>query len=423
MKFNPFMPSGFVTPGMFHGRMPEMKAIERALFQARHGNPVHFLVMGERGIGKSSLLHVAALVASGRLETLEGNHRLQFLVVQADLGNAKSQIDIVKAVAGQLRREVSKREAIKVKAKAFWDWVSNWEVLGVRYHKDGSQPDAQDAIDELVAQISGLCEAVHGELDGVAIFVDEADHPPEDAGLGAFCKFFTERLAREGCTNVIVAMAGLPSLLPKLRTSHESAPRVFTTMMLEPLEHAERVQVVESGLDEAEAKNGRATEIDADAISLISSLSEGYPHFIQQFAYSAFDVDTDWRIDRDDVSDGAFGENGALSQLGDKFFSEMYHSRIASNDYRAVLNTMASSGDAWVSRKDIIERSTLASTTVTNALNTLKAKNIIQADDSRKGRGFYRLPTRSFAAWILAVQAVSPRADTAVAADNDAGEP
>lgn len=409
MKYNPFMPSGFVTPGMFHGRVAEMKAIERALFQARHGNPVHFLIMGERGIGKSSLLHVAALVASGKLPTIEDQHTLRFLVVQADLGNAKTQLDIVRAIASQLRREVSKKEALKHKAKAFWEWVSNWEVLGVRYHKDNANADPQDAIDELVSRLSDLCVATDGELDGIAIFIDEADHPPEEAALGAFSKFFTERLAREGCSKVILGLAGLPTLLPKLRASHESAPRVFSTLLLDPLEPHERNQVVESGLDEAASRNDRATEIEDDALRLISNLSEGYPHFIQQFAFSAFDTDQDDNIDREDVLDGAFAENGALSQLGDKFFSEMYHSKIASNDYRRVLNTMAEVGDAWIGRKEIIERSGLLPTTVTNALNTLKAKAIIQADESRKGRGFYRLPTRSFAAWILAVKAVTPK--------------
>jgi Fe2+ or Zn2+ uptake regulation protein len=104
---------------------------------------------------------------------------------------------------------------------------------------------------------------------------------------------------------------------------------------------------------------------------------------------------------------GAYSENGALSQLGNKYFSEMYHSKIASDQYRAVLDTMASNhGDKWVSRKTIIEESRLSNTTVTNALTALKARGIILSDESRKNRGFYRLPTRSFAAWINALKSV-----------------
>jgi len=422
MRFNPFRPNGFVSPGMFHGRMPEVAAIERALFQTKHGNPQHILVQGERGIGKSSLLHVSALTASGQLETLD-DQTLRFLVVQADLGNARSQIDVIKAIAGQLRREVGKREVVREKAKAFWDWASNWEVLGVRYHKDAPPPDPQDVIDELVSRISALCTDTQDDLDGVALFIDEADHPPEDAAVGAFIKFFTERLARDGCNRVLLILAGLPHLVGKLRASHESAPRVFTTMSLDPLEPDEREQVIRSGLDVAAETNGFRTDITDEARRLIASMSEGYPHFIQQFAHSAFEVDKDNLIDRDDVMEGAFGENGALSQLGDKFFSEMYHSRIASNDYREVLNTMASEGDKWIGRKDIIERSGLPQTTVTNALNTLKAKHIIVADETRKGRGFYRLPTRSFAAWILAGRTASREGEAPITRQLSAENP
>lgn len=161
----------------------------------------------------------------------------------------------------------------------------------------------------------------------------------------------------------------------------------------------------------ANEKNTAATDITLEAKNLLADLSEGYPHFIQQFAFSAFQHDKDNLITAQDVIGGAFSENGALSQLGDKYFNEMYHLRIASNDYRHVLNTMASHGDQWVSRRQIIEESALAKTTVTNALNALKARQIIMSDDSRKGRGFYRLPTRSFAAWINAIRSVSERTE------------
>jgi hypothetical protein len=55
-KYNPFRPNSIVTTGMFCGRFDEMKAAEQSLFQTKHENPKHFLISGERGIGKSSLL-------------------------------------------------------------------------------------------------------------------------------------------------------------------------------------------------------------------------------------------------------------------------------------------------------------------------------------------------------------------------------
>ena len=53
---------------MFVGRLDELDTIERALFQSKNGNPQHFLVQGERGIGKSSLFTFVEAIADGRLK-------------------------------------------------------------------------------------------------------------------------------------------------------------------------------------------------------------------------------------------------------------------------------------------------------------------------------------------------------------------
>jgi hypothetical protein len=49
-RFNPFRPGSVVTPGMFAGRGAELNILEKALFQAKHGKPDHFVISGERGI-------------------------------------------------------------------------------------------------------------------------------------------------------------------------------------------------------------------------------------------------------------------------------------------------------------------------------------------------------------------------------------
>ena len=56
MKINPFKPNYPVQPGMFIGRIKEVERLESQLFQTKAGQPTNFLITGERGIGKSSLL-------------------------------------------------------------------------------------------------------------------------------------------------------------------------------------------------------------------------------------------------------------------------------------------------------------------------------------------------------------------------------
>ena len=402
MRYNPFRPNGMVAPGMFAGRDEELKAIEQSLFQTKNENPHHFLNQGERGIGKSSLFVYVDIVASGELAAEDGS-KLRFITISVDLNGCASQLDIVRAIGRELRRTMSTREWLKARAKKVWDWVTNWEVLGVAFH--GARPDMlEDARDSLVDRIVDLCDGVKDEIDGILILIDEADSPGPEAELGSFVKLFTERLSRRRCNKVLIGMAGLPSIIARLKESHESSARIFEVYSLQPLEPTEREWVVQRGLTVANEKNEKPTQITTAALKMICELSEGYPHFLQQFAFSAFAEDSDYVVDVEDVARGAFNENGALAQLGVKYFSEMYHARINSEDYRRVLDTMADHGDEWVAKATLIkETPKVTEHNVGNALAALKEKKIILQEEGK--RGLYRLPTKSFAAWINAVKA------------------
>lgn len=408
-KFNPFKPGNIVHPGMFVGRLDELKVIERCLFQTKHGNPQHFLVQGERGIGKSSLLFYVEVLS--RSQTA-GDAPFNFLTISVDIGRCQSQIEIVRKLGRGMRTAIGDKQAIKDKAKGIWDWLTNWEVLGVRYHKPEDEIDSEEVLEQFVSKLTQFCAETEGAVDGILFLIDEADRPSSDAGLGEMLKLVSERLTKHGCNRVCFGLAGLPSVMTRLRESHDSSPRLFHTMLLEPLEVEERKQVVRLGINEANQKNTVRTLIEPDALIFLAELSEGYPNFVQQFSYCAFETDIDDVIDEEDVAQGAFGEGGAISQLGDKYFNEMYHARIASEDYRRVLDAMADYGDGWVSRQQIIKESGVSESIVTNALQTLKARGIIIPDDKR--RGFYKLPTNSFAAWINAIRSARAKADATI---------
>ncbi len=393
MKFNPFVPNGIAYPGMFLGRLDEIEKIEHAFFQTKNSNPHHLLFSGERGIGKSSLLYYADLIARSELDNIR--LKFDFLTVSTDLAGVTTQGGIIRQIARELRSKLKSHEKLKERAK------NVWEILGVKYngHEENIDPDA--ALDDLITLFANILGAQ--QFDGMAILLDEADNPPTTAGLGKFVKILTERLAKRNCYNVMLFLAGQPLLIGKLRESHESSLRVFQILDMKPLEESERIQVVERGIEIANERNEEKTSITNKAKELIASLSEGYPHFIQQFSYSAFEYDSDDKISNTDVLAGTFSENGAIHQLGTKYFSELYYSKISSEDYRKVLNFMAEHGDGWVSRKDIvIGCPAVAKHNVTNALSELKKRDIILTDESR--HGFYRLPTKSFATWIIAVK-------------------
>ncbi|MER9412895.1 hypothetical protein [Mesorhizobium sp. M0589] len=408
LKYNPFRPNDIVHSGMFVGRLDELTLIEKCLFQTKHKNPQHFIVQGERGIGKSSLLFAVNMLAEGTLPPFAAPE-FNFLSVSIDLGGCTTQNDVVRKIGRGLRKEIGSKNAVKEKAKAAWEWLSNWEVLGVSFSKEQIVLDTEEVAEQFVDNIAAFCEAMGSDIDGILFLIDEADRPSVDAGLGAYLKLIAERLKWQGCDRIVFGLAGLPTLLGKLRDSHESSPRLFSTMLLEPLEIDERKRVVRNGIEEANRKNAVKTTITEEAIDFLAELSEGYPHFVQQFSYSAFDHDKDNEIDIEDVGEGAFDDGGALTQLGDKFFKDMYLARVSSAEYRRVLDAMAEYGDDWVPRKTIIKESGVSEANVANALRALKAKEVILQDATL--RGLYKLPTKSFAAWINAIRSARAKSD------------
>jgi hypothetical protein len=408
MKFNPFRPNSIVGPGMFSGRLNEVEAIEKSLNQTRHSNPRHFLIEGEKGIGKSSLLFYIQAVGEGRI-SMPDNMSFKFLVLSVELSEGLTCHEIIRKIAIELKTQVRNRHDLEQIVKTAWDFLSNWSILGVEYKKDAGARDPTEVTEELASTMKDIIVTANNkldaakQLDGILVLIDEADKPDATARLGEFVKLFTERLTKIGCDQVCLGLAGLPTLITTLRGSHDSAPRVFEALNLQPIGHKDSLSVIYRGIDLANQENADKTSITDEAAHLIVRLAEGYPHFIQQFAFSAFDEDKDGIIDATDVQNGAFAPNGALDQLGKRYFDDMYYVKVWSDDYRKVLHAMTDYLDGWAPRADIIRKSGIKESQVNNALTALRDRNIIIANPQHRGE--YRLPTKSFAVWIKAIEA------------------
>lgn len=398
MKYNPFKPGSIVHPGMFAGRLTEIREIEKLLFQTKNGNSSSFLIHGERGIGKSSLLFYINAVARGEISPDDGTN-FNFMVISVSLEPHDTYKDVIYKIAREYDRELKKNEKIKATLKEVWEFITNWEVMGVKYQKVKEELDAEVMLEELTEKTISILEKTNNTLDGIYIFIDEADKPSLNPNLGVLSKYMTERIHKKGIQNFGIGIIGISSVIEKIKESHESALRIFSYYNLTPLNPLERKIVIELGLDTAKEKNGKETAIDEDAKNLIARWSEGYPHFLQQYAYSTFEVDTDDKITKEDVFRGLIMENGALHQLGVRYFDNMYFKEIYSEDYRKILQVMAAHDDEYISKKTIVAQTGLKEYTVQNAITACAKKGILSLKPGR--RGMYKLISNSFRVWIL----------------------
>ncbi|TAJ99294.1 MAG: ATP-binding protein, partial [Candidatus Manganitrophaceae bacterium] len=129
-KINPFKPNYPISPGMFVGRLSEIERLETHLLQTRAGNPSNFMITGERGIGKSSLLNYFKFVAQGDLN-INGD-KVNFLVIDTDIDQNTTQLGLVKKIELCLRRELGKTEPARMFLKDMWDFLKRVEAQGIK---------------------------------------------------------------------------------------------------------------------------------------------------------------------------------------------------------------------------------------------------------------------------------------------------
>jgi Cdc6-like AAA superfamily ATPase len=389
---------------MFVGRLTELTRLEACLLQAKAGRPLNFMITGERGIGKSSLLNYIKWEAEGKIP-LSGSP-LSFLVVDTDIDAHTTQLGLLEKIRLGLESALTKSEATRTFFRDAWSFLQRVEAGGLKL-KSANHDESEELLVEkfsytladLAARVTSTEESLFGATyDGILILIDEADNASKALNLGSFLKLLAERLQRRECRTVLFGLAGLPQLRDVLSAGHPSSLRLFEELTLGRLSTAEVNQVIDICLREANNINPQATTIIDAARGALAYFAEGYPHFIQQFGFSAFSADINDIIEPADVFAGATGKGGALELIGDRYYRDNFYSKIQSDSYRRVLRIMAEKEDAWVTKDEIRGKFKGKETTLTNAIKTLLDRQIILSKEGAPG--VYRLQHRGFAWWI-----------------------
>jgi len=392
---------------MFAGRINEIERLDDLLFQTKESNPSHILIQGERGIGKTSLLIVARHFAQGTVHWEEDKYN--FIPIQFSLHPTTTLVDLAKKINVQLKRALSQSEKGLTFLKNSWDFLTRIQsdILSLAA-KQQSPISQEELLDKTIYSIVDTVKAITEDTtaselgfrkkkDGIVILIDEVDQASKSLDLGVFLKNLTEVLVQEDANKVILILAGLPKARDILRESHKSSLRLFEEFQLVPLTKEEIAGVITGGLKEVEAHKVVVSVSDG-AIDLIHTYSEGYPHFVQQIAYSAYALDSDNNIDVADVERAMFSEKGALDLIGDRYYKDLYYGKIKQDSYREILNIMAIKINNWVSKQEIREQFHGKTTTLTNGIKALRERSIILSKPGRSG--LYRLQWVGFAIWI-----------------------
>ena len=405
MRTNPFRPNSPINPGMFVGRVNELERLEQALIQTMAGEPAHFMITGERGIGKTSLLLYLKALAQGNITF--NSVKFKFLVLDLDIDTNSTQLGLMHRIKMHLDNQLGKSEPARTFLRDAWSFLQRIHIMDSGITPEAERVSDEVMLDEFALTLAQVCERTcsatpestfSARYEGIMIIIDEADNCSPQLHLGSFIKLLTERLQRHDCNRVLIGLAGMPELRDKLYASHPSSLHIFEDLQLGRLTETEVSDVISICLERAEKDNQEKVSITAEARNMLISFSEGYPHFIQQFGYSAFAHDANAEINKEDVLQSAFGIRGALDLIGDRYYRDDFYNKIQQDSYRQVLRIMAEDLDGWVTSTKIKSKFRGKEATLNNALKALRDRHIILSKQGEKG--IYRLQHKGFALWI-----------------------
>lgn len=406
VKINPFKPNSPVPAGMFIGRLDQVERLESQLYQVKAGQPTNFLLTGERGIGKSSLLLYLTALANGSI-SIE-SEKFNFLVIDTFLDQKTTQLGLVKKIEFNFRKNLAKTETARKFFSDSWEFLKKIEIAGVKYSNEKNKELDETSFEEFVhsfaetvnriSENKGQENIFNSIYDGVLLLIDEADNCSAELDLGTFLKLFLEKLQRRNCNHFMIGLAGLPNIKQILLNSHPSSLRIFEDIIVDQLTSKEVENVINKCLTESEKLNNIKTEITNTAKRVLVNLTEGYPHFIQQFGFCAFSKDEDNIIDETDCFEGALQPRGALDLIGERYYKDNFYNKIQKESYRQVLRIMAENSNEWVTKKYIKNKYKGKDTVLNSAIKALRDRHIILPREGQKG--VYRLQHRGFALWI-----------------------
>lgn len=310
---NPFAPGAGTPPPELSGRWELVEQARIALDRLLLGRPVKSLIaVGLRGVGKTVLLNEFRLMAEARhcyclsLEAHEDKRLpallipgLRRLLLDLDrLGalseHAKRALRIFKSFMGGLRVRYGDAE------------------LALDVDPETGTADSGDLEADLPDLFAAIGKAAADRQRHVVILIDELQYLKE-AEMSALI-MSVHRVAQLRLP-LIMFGAGLPQVVGLMGRSKSYAERLFDFPRVDALKAPDSIDAIQKPI------NTEGEEIAPAALTEILHWTQGYPFFLQEWGYQAWNTAAASPITETDVQTAT---QKALNRLDEGFFKVRY---------------------------------------------------------------------------------------------------
>jgi hypothetical protein len=335
---NPYVPNAGAMPPALPGRESLLDAFSTALARIKLGRTAKSLLpYGLRGVGKTVLLRrfVKEAREKGYLTGLiEADESTKFIPALADeLRRILFVLDTPAKVHALAKRAMRIFKSFTVKA--------GLDGLSMSLGVDGERGfgDSGDIGTDLATLLQAIGEAAREQETAVLIAVDEVQYLAE-ADFGALIKAI-HHVTQEGLPVLVVA-TGLPQVLALAGEAKSYAERLFDFRPIGPLSEEDAREALVAPAADA------GVVFEAAAVHTVFEATRGYPFFLQEWAYNAWNEASGSSITNVDALNG---EAIALPKLDNGFFAVRYN-RCTPSEKR-YLRAMAELGEGPFKSSDV----------------------------------------------------------------------
>lgn len=383
---NPFMPMTGVEPTVFGGRTEELEFFDQRLNRAIGGRIYeHFLVLGDWGIGKSTLSKEYKKICQSR-----GN--IATVVPLDVLQPGTKVIEAVRSVVEGIFRDLPFPVARFKKVIEYFDSIGGTILgTGIQLSRDTSKQIVSPQA-FLHDTLRRLWQDLQDKTEIIVVILDDLDN---FMAVPEFMMTLKTTLSMDSILKKTKILFGITSNpknwldLTSTKKHHPLSRYFLKRVVLEPLTANELKETIIKTL------SGTGLSFSTNVIEQVFRYTKGHPFEMQVLCYHLFNNQLSRRVEID-VWEKAL--QGALNDMGSAIFDYLFN-QASSNEVK-VLNVIAESENP-VSVKQIqelAERGELKVTprNIAKYIQRLVEKGLIK----KSRRGSYDIEDRMFRAYI-----------------------
>jgi len=388
-EYSPFTPGVPVPIEFFIGRASELQEIiDTAGKSSARKSLERMFVIGERGMGKSSLCRMAATIT-------EEKHNM--LALHVYLGGVNSLEEMARRIFERLLQKSRDKNWFDAVKTFLGNHVRQVGLFGISLEFTASSSDLRQSVSDFPYVLRNLLEKLGHEKEGMMIILDDLNGLAGSVSFANWLKSFVDEVATtEKPLPLLLILAGLPERRRQLIHNQPSLDRVFDLVQVKRFGNRE----VEEFFQKAFSKVN--VTVKSQGMELLCRFSGGHPVFMHEIGDAVFKTDTDEIIDSKDALSGIVR---AAEAIGVKYIEPKVLAAIRSDRYRGILKKIVKEPFEYrVSKQELSKRvSQDESKVLHNFLQKMKTLGVLsQPPDSTRGEYAFTSELYSLFFWLQA---------------------